>query len=209
VRVRLTDRLCMPGWTRLRANSKATGGSKLPPRNDRLLTIASIPGLRRSDTLTRRASEGTGGASRVGKGQRPSLARRVGMGTTVALVVYFLLVAQGVLERRRSCGHPSTLPAHFPPPNPPRVFAHGSFPSAVYNTPTHKPCHLPARLRSLATWAVDRLAQVSVRDYTQPCRLRRQSGPSRELAQSRRYFLAKESWNRTPTTYLSAAFSRM
>jgi len=53
-----------------------------------------------------------------------------------------------------------------------------------------------ARLRSLATWAVDRLAQVSVRDYTRTCRLRRQSGPSRELAQSGRIFSLKKAGRR-------------
>jgi len=94
------------------------------------------------------------------------------------------------------------------PPRPPLSFAHGSSPSAVYNTPTHKPCGLPARLRSLATWAVDKLAQVSVRDYTRTCRLRRQSGPSRALAQSRRYFLLKKAGTESRQLNLSTAFSR-
>jgi len=63
------------------------------PRIARFRAISSIPGPRRPDTLTRRASEGRWPWPARDAPPVPSLARRVGMGTTVALVVYFLPVA--------------------------------------------------------------------------------------------------------------------
>jgi len=86
------------------------------------------------------------------------------------------------------------------PPNPPEIHSRSVFQGCL-NTPTHKPCRLPARLQSLATEAVDKLAQVSDRTSHIGCLDRRHPGTCGKLAQSRRYFRAKESVIKTPITY--------
>ncbi len=73
---------------------KATGGSKTHPRIDRFRVIARIPGPRRPETLTRRASEGRWQRPSASDNAGPSLARRVGMATSAALVVYSFLAGR-------------------------------------------------------------------------------------------------------------------
>jgi len=146
----------------------------------------------------------------AGRPDRPTRRGRLPRPSVRILHDFAQPLDQGPAQRPRdrpalaedSLREPVSAPAPgAPSPRDPLSFTQGWTPSAVDNTPTHKPCRLPARLQSLAIEAVDRLAQVSCGTSHVGCQDRRQPGTWAKLAQSRRYFRAKESATETPTTY--------